>query len=661
MADLIAKSIMGDDITTAAITDTPSGTWKLFFPAIIQDYTVVPMPGVIPDGYSSWSTPITKSPSQEFIWVVNPDANSITKISTDDFAVSAEIATPSEPWSLVASPDGTKVYVVARAAKMLAVFDSETHIQLAQIPFGSEPTNIALNPTGSIAYVTLSTADEVAVVDTRSFNIITQIAVDRMPYAIAVTDDGDMEDTDERLYVTHFLGLPHPGGQEAADDGRAGQVTVIDTNNNSVIDTIPLLPDEHGFPNLLAGIAILGNSAWIPQVRAAPALPNSLITTVFAAISVLNLEQGKEDSLAHLPLNDQDIFGSPVNNPVAAVPSPDGNRLYVVLAGSDLIEVIDISNPHTPTLVRFLPVGKNPRGMVVSQDGRQGYVMNYLSRSVTVFDLENLEAVAEIPVATETLDSETLQGKIIFNNATDPRLSQGSWISCASCHPDGDSDSVTWMFPDGPRQTPPIWKATQTLPWHWSAALDEAQDVEETIQIIQHGLGLAPGIDPLQLGSPNAGRSADLDALAAFMEQGIRVSTLPQPTGNVDTGRDLFQIAGCAACHGGPYWTSSMLPGIAGTLDPDNNGMVDSVLRDVGTLNPHDLRGDTGFDPPSLLNVALTAPYFHDGSMPTLTALLNSGHPDPLDQGNGLTATEVADLVVFLRMIGRETVPIEMR
>ena len=97
------------------------------------------------------------------------------------------------------------------------------------------------------------------------------------------------------------------------------------------------------------------------------------------------------------------------------------------------------------------------------------------------------------------------------------------------------------------------------------------------------------------------------------------------------------------------------MPGAAGTLDPDSNGMVDVVLRQVGTLNPRDIRGDTGFDPPSLLDVGLTAPYFHDGSMPSLEALLTSGHPDPQGAGNGLNSEEAIILANFLRTIGLDT------
>jgi len=462
--------------------------------------------------------------------------------------------------------------------------------------------------------------------------------------------------------VTHFLAFPRANGAEATDDGREGRVTVLDAGTNMLIEQITLSPNEDGFPNLLAAITITGNRAWLPQVRAAPDLPVGLTTTVFAAVSSLDLTLDAKDSAAYLPLNDQEIFGSPVNNPVAAIPAPDGQTLYVVLAGSDLVEVVDLSDPHEPRLVRFLSVGKNPRGMALSRDGRWGYVMNYLSRSVTLLDLEQLEVITEQSVTSETLEKQVLHGKILFHNASNRKLSQGSWISCASCHPDGSSDGVTWIFPDGPRQTPPLWNAAQTLPWHWSAALDEAQDVEETIHLIQHGLGLAPGTDPAQLGSPNAGRSTDLDALAAFMTQDIRVpstSTSPPAAGDIELGRILFHSAGCVACHGGSTWTISAMPGEAGTLDPDGNGMVDEVLRDVGTHNPRDVRGETGFDPPSLLAVGLTAPYLHDGSMPTLDALLASGHPDPQGHGNGLNEDEMAALVAFLRSIGPDTPPIE--
>ncbi|CAN5774474.1 hypothetical protein BH10CHL1_BH10CHL1_23190 [soil metagenome] len=632
----------------ARVTNQPSTstTELLYLPLIMQ------AGNMLATRQASWGAPIAVSPVDGSIWVVNPDAGSVSVIDPDGLAKMAEINIGQEPCSLMFAPDGQAVYVVDRAEGALVVVDANSQMVRARLTVGPEPEAVVLDSTGATAYVTVGSAAEVVVIDTQQMIITAHIPVGSQPYALALSQD-------QQLYVTHLLARPQPDQAEATDDGRVGLVTVIDTETATVQREITLPPDVHGFPNLLTSITVAGNRAWVPQERAAPALPNGLTTTLFAAVSTLDLANGSEDNAARLSLNDQEIFGSPVNNPIAAVPAPDSKTLYVVLAGSNLLEVIDIADPQQPHLIKFLPTGQNPRGLALSNDGRRGYVMNYLGRSITVFDLEQLTTITELPVTTETLDPTVLRGKILFNNASDPRLSQGSWMSCASCHLDGGADGVTWIFPDGPRQTPPLWNSSQTLPWHWSAALDEPQDVEETIQIIQRGLGLAPGADPPQLGAPNAGRAADLDALAAFLTHGIRTPAAPPSTSDLEPGRKLFRSAGCVTCHNGAQWTISALPDPSQGLDPDGNGMVDSALRNVSTLNLQDLRGATGFDVPSLLNVGLTAPYLHDGSLRTLTALVQSGHPNPLETNKQLTTNEVANLAAFLQAIGPTTPPLQ--
>lgn len=603
-----------------------------------------------------WSTPLALAPNGTELWVVNPDADSVSVVDTVRLRKLAEIPVGRHPWGLAFAPDGHQLYVLNRQDGSLSVIDPASRQVEATVEVGPEPIGVLVNSAGTQAYVTLSSADRLAVIDTAQLTVTATLTVAPAPYALAMTHT----EAGEQLYLTHFFAQPRPDGIEGKDDSRHGLVTVLTTDPLQVEAEIALLPDEHGFPNLLSGIAIANNRAWLPHVRSAPDLPTTLRTTVFAGVSLLELQEIGPESAAYLPLNDEEIFGSPVNNPVAAIPSPDGQFLYVVLAGSDLLEVIDISDPHQPRLVKFLPTGKNPRGLAISPDGRRGYVMNYLSRSLTVIDFTTLAVKQEIDLTQETLSDEVLRGKILFHQATDPRLSRGSWISCASCHPDGGTDTVTWAFPDGPRQTPPLWNSVATLPWHWSAALDEAQDVEDTIHTIQHGLGLSPGADPPLLGEPLAGRSADLDALAAFLVHGIVTPRAFPTSPEAEEGRRLFEQAGCATCHGGPNWTISALPGPAGTLDPDGNGMVDKVLRDVGTVNPLDIRGATGFDVPSLLGVGLTAPYFHDGSMPTLEAVLASGHPVPQQGGNQLSEEDIVLIASFLRTIDANTTPVNV-
>ena len=641
----------------AIVVATPVVTRDRLFLPVINQGNATATPSASTDGRASWSTPIDVSPVNGIIWSVNPDAGSVTVIDGERLATITEFAIGREPWSLMVAPDGRYVYVADRATGALVILDALTYTVAATLTVGQELGGVALSPSGSHAYLTSSATNEVVVIDTATTQITARIAVDAMPYALAISDDGDGEDQDERLYLTHFFARPRPDGIEATDDGREGRISIIDMATGAVLTQSVLAPNATGFPNLLTAITTAGNWVWAPHVRAAPDLPNGLTTRIFAAVSVLNTRRQSEDPAAYLPLNDQELFGSPVNNPVAAIPSLDQRRLYVVLAGSDLIEVIDIATPHQPRLEKFIAVGMNPRGMALNRNGSKGYVMNYLSRSVSVVDLHTLSVTAVITTTAEPLSPALLRGKILFNNAVNPKLSQGSWVSCASCHPDGGTDSVTWLFPDGPRQTPPIWNAGQTLPWHWSAALDEAQDVEETIHLIQLGLGLAPGSDPAPLGTPNTGRTSDLDALAHFMQQGIRP---PQSKAdpNAEVGRSLFVSAGCNNCHAGATWTTSHLLGAPGTLDPDGNGMVDGLLQEVGVHNPRDVRGATGFDVPSLLGVGLTAPYLHDGSFASLAELLRSGHPDPHGGGNGLSEAEIDQLSHFLSSIDADTEPI---
>jgi CxxC motif-containing protein (DUF1111 family) len=148
-----------------------------------------------------------------------------------------------------------------------------------------------------------------------------------------------------------------------------------------------------------------------------------------------------------------------------------------------------------------------------------------------------------------------------------------------------------------------------------------------------------------------------LDHLAAFLQQGIRPPQIT-PEADVAAGRALFLEQGCHRCHGGATWTTSALPGLAGTLDADGDGMINAVLHDVGTHNARDVRGKEGFDVPSLLGVGLTAPYFHDGSAASLEELLGTGHPTPQATMSPLEAAQMAELVRFLRSIGPESEPL---
>jgi YVTN family beta-propeller protein len=232
-------------------------------------YLPLLMAGPAPTTFS-WGSPIAISPDGASVWVANPDAGSVTQLDTKRLAIAAEIPVGREPWSLAVAPDGGSVYVVDRADGTLAIVDARTSSVRARLAVGAEPGSVALSPTGATAYVSVTAADELIAVDTMRLQIIARIPVAPHPYALTA----GMVDGRLRIYVTHLLALARPDGDEARDDGRAGQITVIDAATNTIAAKIVLPPDQHGFPNLLAGISAVGQRAWVPTVRAAPDLPN---------------------------------------------------------------------------------------------------------------------------------------------------------------------------------------------------------------------------------------------------------------------------------------------------------------------------------------------------------------------------------------------------
>ncbi len=92
-----------------------------------------------------------------------------------------------------------------------------------------------------------------------------------------------------------------------------------------------------------------------------------------------------------------------------------------------------------------------------------------------------------------------------------------------------------------------------------------------------------------------------------------------------ERGRVLFYgKAGCAACHSGPLFTdqdfhAAGLP----AFGPGRTRPFDPMPRDVGRMGATDLLEDAyRFRTPSLRNVALTAPYGHNGAYPTLAGMI---------------------------------------
>jgi cytochrome c peroxidase len=116
--------------------------------------------------------------------------------------------------------------------------------------------------------------------------------------------------------------------------------------------------------------------------------------------------------------------------------------------------------------------------------------------------------------------------------------------------------------------------------------------------------------------------------------------------------------AHCVDCHGGPLLSDEIIH--VTSVASEDGGQASAT---DGTCLP-EMGVERGFVTPPLRNVAVTAPYMHDGSLPTLEAVVrhyNEGgspdevatvDPDPRVRALFLDESEVADLVSFLAVLG---------
>jgi len=122
-------------------------------------------------------------------------------------------------------------------------------------------------------------------------------------------------------------------------------------------------------------------------------------------------------------------------------------------------------------------------------------------------------------------------------------------------------------------------------------------------------------------------------------------------------GYEFFRTkAGCTNCHDGLLLTDQQFHNVGIAWDA-----AQKEFNDVGRFKVTNQERDKGaFKTPTLLDIAMSAPYFHDGSVATLEEavdfMLGGGRPNPqLDSANlvprPLTKEERADLLEFLRAL----------
>lgn len=602
--------------------------------------------GTVPAGAQPTNSgPIALDTANRRLWVVNPDADSVSLLDPDTNAKIAEFPLNSllghagsiDPRAVALDGAGNAWIACHDADRIIVV--SPFGVSIGQIPtgHGSAPIGVAITPNTSQAFVTLTGSGMLKRYNTATRAETGSLVLGPTPRALAITGDNS------RVLVTRYLSESNRG--TVWDVANGGTLSLTRTYRLTRDRTPDSANNGRGIPNQLAGITISPDNAWA-WITASKmndehgsffAGASNTDNAVRALVVRLELNQGAErgDSLDRLDVDNSE-------SPTSVTFSALGDWAFVTLQGNNEVAVYDdfsLRDGGSKTPRWRLPVGLSPQGQVFDPVTNKLFVSNFLTRDVSALDLDafisqGTRSVAEVRtpvVAFEKLSPTVLRGKQLFYNAAlmdnlgTEVLSRGTYVSCATCHNDGGQDGRVWDFTqrgEGLRNTIDL-RGRVGLGHgnvHWSANFDEIQDFENNIRAHQGGTGLidAPTVSA-PLGAPKAGLSEDLDALAAYVGS-LHRDTLPKSSfRNADgshtvaaiAGRAVFESQSCLDCHGGSQLTDST-GGIG----------VAPTLHDVGTLRTSSGQrlgaSLPGIDTPTLAGIHSTAPYFHDGSARTL-------------------------------------------
>ncbi|MBI3890262.1 MAG: beta-propeller fold lactonase family protein, partial [Candidatus Wallbacteria bacterium] len=482
------------------------------------------------------------------LWVANPHKNTVTKFGVNGSVlttIGSPVSVQAEPTFLAISPNGRSVYVTNRASGTVSVIDSASRTVLRTLAVGTEPCGIAVSPNGTRAYVANAMSNSISVLDlsAKPERVMATIALpgrEFFPFAVAVTNNVNLRDDDEKVYVTQFYGqLPDSldtTNTGDTDTGRIGKITVLSSASNTIVQTVTLSPHLTGFthdrkafegggvssvitptfafPNFLSDVVIKGNYGYVPATGMSPDGPVNFKTNTQSFVYVFDTRTDSEVVTATFNMNaavDTHNAGTStntkvfLNTPWALAFSRTTTAAFVLSAASDVAmrmklnpadgtpSLTGLSGTPTATTVVQVPAnGRNPRGIVFDPTGARAFVHNYIGQNVTVLD-----AVANTIVRTAGAETapgtaqaiSALHGEELFDTSRQ-RMSSGGWGSCFSCHAFGWTDSVVWNFGNGPRKATPLnGSFSKSNPAHqrllnWSAVNDEVEDFEVNIRTV---------------------------------------------------------------------------------------------------------------------------------------------------------------------------------
>ncbi len=544
-------------------------------------------------------------------------------------SVDQKIDVGAEPLGVVAREDGTRIYVALSQEEAVVELDGSSFAEVRRFPVAGHPSFLALHPSGDALFVasamggTLSRVDlaagTVAEVELPSPTGAGTTGEDRLTRRLTgdmwISSDGSRLAV-PGLFVDNLTPVDDPtsSGVASVGGGYASSNAVVTSRINPGV-MVAELDASGNVTDTPRAVFLAGTADFNDHSEIVRSYPTSVSMPPRGDVMVVTMESSSVAVVVSLTTlaAEGDAFAGDTGGFSTATPGDHG------FAGAVGV---------------FASMDAGPRGAAFLDDDT-ALVDSFLDHSLRELDVSEGRTKVNVllsEVATTRadvmaggkshtgisaeLDPEVELGRKLFFSATDSRMAaDGAGISCSTCHFEGRNDGVTWTFADSVRQTPTLAAAVaDTAPYTWTSGVDTiAAEATLTSQ------GRMGGVDIT---------SGDAKAIQAFIEQITEVDVPGKGVSDdaVARGQTVFERAdvACASCHPAPYFT-------------DNDH--------------HDLYGLGGVNTPSLVGIASSAPYLHNGSASTLLDVVESAAHGEMGSTGGLSAAEKDDLVAFLQSI----------
>lgn len=298
-------------------------------------------------------------------------------------------------------------------------------------------------------------------------------------------------------------------------------------------------------------------------------------------------------------------------------------------------------------------------------------------KPATARPLMNREPIRPIPQSVALDARKVALGKKLFH---EPLLSRDNTLSCASCHDlkkggaDHRARSLGVKSVEGVINAPTVFNSATHIKQFWDG---RAENLEQQMDgPVQGEQEMATSWDDILKKLRRAPDYAQ--TFQAIYSDGLQQAnvknaiaeferSLITPNSRFDRylrgdsaaisesakeGYRKFKSYGCVTCHQGVNVGGNLFQplGVMGDYFADRGNITKA---DLGRFNVTGNDEDKFvFKVPGLRNVALTAPYFHDGSAKTLEAAVNTMAKYQL--GRELPTNDVAEIVLFLQSLTGE-------